>query len=128
MSWTGSKLYPVSITERYMARAGIGQSEARYIVCPITKSGQGEKLRESGCLTYSRLQECFKAKLEKLRFPSQQYGLHSFRSGGATVAANSGVQDRLFKRHGRWQSETAKDGYLKDSLKARLSVTDSLGL
>ena len=59
---------------------------------------------------------------------SIQLGLHSLHSAGATAAANSGVQDRLFKRHGRWQSETAKDGYVEDSLKARLSVTDSLGL
>ena len=128
VSRTGSKLCPVSIIERYMARADIVQSKARYIFRPITKSGQGEKLRESGCLTYSRLQECFKAKLEELGFPSQQYGLHSLCLGGATAAANSGVQDRLFKRHSRWQSETAKDGYVENSLKARLSVTDSLGL
>ena len=126
MSRTGSKLCLVSIIETYMGRAGIVQSEARYIFRPITKSGQGEKLRESGCLIYSRLRECFKA--EELGFPSQQYGLRSLRSGGATAATNSGVQERLFKRHGRWQSETAKDGYVEDSLKARLSVTDSLGL
>ena len=128
ISRTGSRLCPVSILEKYMARAGIDQSDARFIFRPITKSVRGEKLRESGCLTYSRLRECFKSKLNELGFPSQQYGLHSLRAGGATAAANNGVPDRLFKRHGRWQSETAKDGYVEDSLKARLSVTDSLGL
>ena len=61
-------------------------------------------------------------------FPTQQYGLHNLHSGEAIAASNSGVQDKLFKSHGRWQSETAKDGYVDDSLKARLSVTDSLGL
>ena len=55
VSRTGSKLCPVSIIERYMARAGIVQSKARYIFRPITKSAQGEKLREGGCLTYSML-------------------------------------------------------------------------
>ena len=125
VSWTGSKLCPVSIIEKYMARTCIAHSDASFIYCPITKSVRGEKLRESGCLTYSRLRECFKAKLDELGFPSQQYGLCS---GGATAAANSGVPDRLFKRHGRWQSETAKDGYVEDSFKAMLSVTDSLGL
>ena len=43
-------------------------------------------------------------------------GTHSLRSGGATATANAGVPDRLFKRRGRWASESAKDGYLQDSL------------
>lgn len=42
-----------------------------------------------------------------------KYGLHSLRADGATVCANSGIPDRLFKRHGRCASETAKDGYIK---------------
>ena len=54
--------------------------------------------------------------------------MHSLRSGGATAAANFGVPDRLFKKHGRWRSETAKDGYIKDSMKDRLSVSLNLGL
>ena len=32
-------------------------------------------------------------------------GTHSLRSGGATAAANAGVPDRLFKRHGRWAKD-----------------------
>ena len=28
--------------------------------------------------------------------------------GGASTAANAGVPDRLFKKHGRWKSENAK--------------------
>ena len=48
--------------------------------------------------------------------------------GGGTKAADMGIADRLFKRHGRWKSETAKDGYIKDALENRLSVSQSLGL
>ena len=55
-------------------------------------------------------------------------GTHSVRSGGATAAANAGVPDRLFKRHGRWASESAKDGYVQDSLSSRLSVSTTLGI
>ena len=33
-----------------------------------------------------------------------------------------------FKRHGRWRSETAKDGYVKDSLSSRLQVSCNIGL
>ena len=54
--------------------------------------------------------------------------MHSLRAGGATAAAGSGVPDRLFKRHGRWRSETAKDGYVKDSVEGRLKVTQDLGI
>ena len=57
-----------------------------------------------------------------------QFGMHSLRAGGATAAANAGVPDRLFKRHGRWRSESAKDGYVKDSVDSRLSVSKSLGI
>ena len=48
--------------------------------------------------------------------------LHSLRIGGATKAANAGIKDRLFKRHGRWRSEQAKDGYVNDSISERLEV------
>jgi hypothetical protein len=35
---------------------------------------------------------------------------------------------KLLKKHGRWHSETAKDGYVKDWLPDRLSVSKNLGL
>ena len=47
-------------------------------------------------------------------------GTHSLRAGGATAAARVGVRERLFKHHGRWRSENAKDGYVEDSLEERL--------
>ena len=56
------------------------------------------------------------------------YGNHSFQSGGASRAANSGVNDRVFQRHGRWKSVAAKDGYVKDDMSSRLAVSKSLGL
>ena len=40
----------------------------------------------------------------------------------------AGVPDGVFKRHGCWKSENAKDGYVEDSLEQRLSVTKNLGL
>ena len=55
-------------------------------------------------------------------------GLHSLRAGGASAAANAGVNDRCWKRHGRWKSETSKDGYAADSLGRRLEVSKKFGL
>ena len=39
-----------------------------------------------------------------------------------------GVNDRLFKKHGRWKSEKIKDGYIHESTEAKLVVTKNLGL
>jgi hypothetical protein len=81
-----------------------------------------------GKLSYSRYREIFLDAIKQIGYDPKLYGLHSLRAGGATSAANAGVQDRLFKRHGRWRSETAKDGYVEDSLGSRLSVSKNLGL
>jgi hypothetical protein len=49
--------------------------------------------------------------VSKLRFVSKglKLGLPSMRSGGATAAANSNINDRVWKRHGRWKSDNSKD-------------------
>ena len=49
-------------------------------------------------------------------------------SGGVTAAAYASVPVRLFLRHSRWSSVFAKDGYVKDSLASRLSVSKALGI
>ena len=92
----------------------------------ITKSG--ERLRSQGSLSYTRLRELFFSKLSELGFNPKQFGLHSLQSGGASAAANAGVPDRLFKHHWRWHSESAKDGYVKDSMTSLMSVSESLNL
>ena len=72
--------------------------------------------------------ELFLAMIKSIGLAPKEFGLHSLRSGGATAAVNAGVPDRLFKRHGRWKSELAKDGYVKDLLSSRLLVSKSLGV
>jgi hypothetical protein len=52
-----------------------------------------------------------------------RFGVHPLRSGGATAAANLDIPDRLFKAHGRWRSELAKDGYVEDNIEKVLSVS-----
>ena len=89
--------------------------------------GSVSRSRERVCelVQYSRLREL---QLRALGYDDSSFGLHSLRAGGATVAANNGVPDRLFKRHGRWRSETAKDGYILDSEEAMLGVSRQLGI
>ena len=94
----------------------------------IVSAKEGERLRANGGLSYSRLREILLAKIAQMGWDPKLFGMHSLRAGGVTATANTGVPDRLFKRHGRWKSETAKDGYVKDSLESRLSVSKSLGV
>ena len=42
-------------------------------------------------------------------------GLLSMRAGGGTESANSGKNDRCWKRHDRWKSDRSKDSYVADS-------------
>ena len=84
-------------------------------------------LRSTG-VSYIRAREVVLDAFSQLGFPSRLFGLHSLRSGGATAAANASIIDRLFKRHGRWRSDKAKHGYVKDNLDLLSSVSKSLEL
>ena len=66
--------------------------------------------------------------IKSIGLNEKSYCTHSLRSGGATLAANAGVPDRLFKRHGRWLSDKAKDMYVEDNLEELLSVTKLMGI
>ena len=73
-------------------------------------------------LTPSRAGEILKEKLGAIGADPSKFSDHSFRSAGATSAANLNVPDRLFKVHGRWKSDSAKDGHVHDKLDSRLYV------
>ena len=125
---SGKVTCPVSNLEEYLRRTGTALQSQSFLFRPICKTKSGERLRESGSISYTCLWEQFKNKLSKLGYNPLEFGLHSMRAGGATKAANVGVPDRLFKRHGRWKSDNAKDGYVDDSVERRLLVTQKLGL
>ena len=123
-----SEICPVARLEEYYSIANLDPQSTEKLFHAITRSKNGEKLRKSGSISYTRLRELVLQKVQELGYDPKMYGLHSFRSGGASLAANEGVPDRLFKRHGRWRSDTAKDGYVKDALEDRLLVSKSLKL
>lgn len=118
---------PFTILKRYVNKANIDVSSQELFFRRIqfVKSTNSYVLR-SGGLSYTRMRELVLGAFESLGYRKEKFGLHSLRSGGATAAANAGVNDRLFKRHGRWKSETAKDGYVKDNLESLLLVSQSL--
>ena len=63
-------------------------------------------------ISYSTARDDVSNTIQRIGLDSRQYDLHSLRVDGATVAANLGAEDRLFKVYGRWKSDTAKDGYI----------------
>ena len=64
----------------------------------------------------------------ELGYQAEQFGLHSLRAGGAMAAANAEIPDWLFKHHGRWKSDNAKDGYIEDSTDKQPAVSRGIGL
>lgn len=126
---TGTLLCPVVNLERYFMWAKIDIESDIYLFSHLTATQQGYILRKDGKhLAYSNLRKLFLEAIQPHVSNVSDFCLHSLRSGGATAAANMGIPDRMFKRHGRWLSESAKDGYVKDSVNERLRVSQSLGL
>lgn len=130
ISRTGLPTCPVNMLERYIKLANIKDHSDEFIFRPLylCKTESSYKLRASGQLSYTRAREIFMSAFQDLGLDQKKFCLHSLRSGGATAAAAASVDDRLFKKHGRWKSNTAKDGYVEESLSVRLSVTKKLGI
>ena len=116
---------PVAMMNRCLERAGLSCDSPLF--CQLSKTKYGYKPRSKG-LSYSRLRELVLEAFKDIVPDISAIGTHSLRSDGATAAANAGVPGRLFERHGRWASELAKDGYVRDSLSSRLSVSKALGI
>jgi hypothetical protein len=129
-AWTlvariGGPFCPVALVERLITLgqyAGPGPL-IRSVV--VTRDRQYVKDKAP---PYSTLLQWFKEAAIFLGLDPDLYGTHSGCRGGATGAAATDVPDRLFKQHGHWRSERAKDLYVVDRLPARLSVTRNLGL
>lgn len=127
MAKTNDVSCPFNILCRYVNKGNISlySTGPFFRSLSFCKTTQLYKLRLTG-ISYSRTREIVLAAFSSLGYSTKLLGLHSLRSGGATAAANAGINDRLFKRHGRWKSETAKDGYVKDNLHSLLSVSKCL--
>ena len=58
----------------------------------------------------------------------RKYGLHSMRSGDASLAAALGVPDKLIMRQGSWRSVSSKNRYIEESKVAFLEVSRAFNL
>ena len=109
-----------------MHMANVTGACEKYLFRAIVNTKNGQRLRESGGFSYTRMRELALEKLSTIGLDPKRLCLHSLCSGGASAAANAGVRDRMFKRHGRWRSENAKDGYVIDSLLRPVKDWDQL--
>lgn len=64
-------------------------------------------------LSYTRAIEIFFEAVEAVGEDKSKFCLHSLRSGGASAASNSDVEERLVMTHGRWSRISSKDDYVK---------------
>lgn len=123
-----SMICPVTLLKKYLHKANIQLCTNELVfVRPISVSRKSQRLVSvEKPINYATYRDIFKKVFQNIVPDISKYSTHSLRSGGATLAANSGIPDRQFQRHGRWKSTKAKDMYVKDSLSARLSVSSTL--
>ena len=128
---TGLPTCPVNMLQKYLVRAQIPDCSTKFVFRALTyfRSKRLHKLRagDKG-LSYTTTREFMLRAFASIGLDESRFGTHSLRAGGATAAANNSICDRLFKKHGRWLSEKAKDGYVVEGLEQILSVSLSLGI
>ena len=129
ISELSSSACPVSLLKRYLDNLRIPPNSRDLILKPIS-NGKGicKLVSPDKPISYSCIRDGFRRDLKNIGVDPFKFGLHSLRSGGATSAANSGINDRIFQLHGRWKSAEAKNIYVDDSIEQRLTVSKRLGL
>jgi integrase len=122
-----SRICPVKLLKRYLDITRIPPGTNEFLFRPISGQGKSRRLvTVNKPISYATYRESFKRFFKDIVPDISRYSTHSMRAGGATLAANAGVPERQLQRHGRWKSTAAKDMYIKDSLRSRLSVSNSL--
>ena len=124
----GSSICPVAL-KLYMSSSNLSFDSEEYLFRPISSSSNRKCLVSvNKPICYLTYRESFKKSFRDIVPDISKFSTHSARSGGATLAANSGVPERNLQRHGRRASTSAKNIYVKDSLASRLEVSKSLSL
>lgn len=124
-----TELCPIKILKTYLELAEITETSDKdvYLFRALTSSKYKQSLRKKNTpLSYTRVREIILDAVKSIGLDPSKYGTHSLRSGGATCAANAEIPDRIFKQHGRWRTDVAKDMYVQDSLSRLLTVTKNI--
>ena len=108
---------PYNMLYKYFCTAGINSDSDDFLFKPIFRSkDRCSLIYKNKPLSYSRARECIVSRLKEVCVDSN-IGLHSLRAGGATAAANSNVNERCWKRHGRGRATVLRMVILQILLK-----------
>jgi len=118
----GDLVCPVGLARRWLAESGLQPAEGQAMF-PLVVGGGVSGLSPA---PYNGVRDHFRSTLSLLGIPPDAFGTHSLRSGGATLAANCGIQDRLWREHGGWRSERCALGYVQTAASAKLAVTSAM--
>ena len=120
-----SKYCPVLLLKRFIAYGKHSQNS--FLFRKVAHTNKGVCLQNKK-LSHSRVLDLVRLLLKCIGLDAQKYGLHSMRSGGASLAAALGIPDRLIMRQGRWKSVSSKNRYIKESLPSLLTVSRMFNL
>ena len=126
-----SELCPVATLKRYLNMAKINKNfeEFKFRSIASHKNHQHMTLRKKNVpLSHTRMRELLLDVVTAVGLEREEFLLYSLRSRGALAAANAAVNDRLFKSHGLWRTENAKDGYIEDNIETLFTVSRMSGL
>ena len=98
-----------------------------YLFRKVVNTRSGFRFRDQK-LSYSKALEQLRNVLQAIHLDGKKYGLHSMRSGGASLAAALGVPDRLIMRQGDWRSVSSKNRYIKESKASLPAVSKAFNL
>ena len=109
---TGSRSCPMKWLKKYLSTTGLISQPESYLLCRFAKTKRVHNVLGVHPITYQTARKSF---LEHISFLDSNInlGLHSHRSGGATAASNNKVDERLIGKHGRWNSTSARELYIK---------------
>ena len=124
LSAMNSYACPVQLTAMLIQNAGLVDG-SRPLFSAVSVH-EGQEVYGSTPISYQSLRKGVLEVFQEVGLPVQKFGLHSLRAGGATLAANSGVSDRLWMEHGGWRSFRSAVGYVKTSSEVKASVTKAM--
>lgn len=127
ISDTSSASSPMKLLQSYFSEFDIPSDSKKYIFRPLRKYKSTHRLVDTDRhICYSTFRESLKANLVSIVDDISLYSTHSFRSGGATLAANSGTNERTIQKHGRWRTAASKDMYILDDISQQLDLSKHL--
>jgi len=120
---TETKYCPVELTANYLKYLGPKHNGFLLAACAPGYVNKANPLKP---VIYTNALEDFRELLTQLGFDSANFGLHSGKRGGATEAADNGMNKDDLQRFGNWKSDSVPMKYVDLSVPKRLEMSKML--